>query len=55
MLVDATGQKHDDYGFAYTRGPLLPVQRSLLGLQHQGACEAAFKKWQTWKASQKKK
>jgi hypothetical protein len=56
MLVHATGQKHDDYGFAYTRaGRSFLFNAPFLGFSSKEERETAFKKWRTWKASQKKK
>jgi hypothetical protein len=53
MLVHATGQKHDDYGFAYTRaGRSFLFNAPFLGFSTKEQREAAFKKWQSWKAAQ---
>ena len=56
MLIHAAGQKHADYGFAYTRSPNdFRFNAPFLGFSTKEDREAAFKKWKAWKAAQKKK
>jgi hypothetical protein len=57
FLVQATGQKHTDYGFSFSRAgySIVALEAGFLGFSSVKDREAAFKKWAAWKAARKPK